>query len=248
MIMYNDYGDLCFAAEMNDEALAAYENALIIGERLSEAQPDSIEMQVMPTITFDRLGRMYDGLKNQKKAESYFLKSLETRKTLKEKAPKDIRLLNDLATSYHNLASFYLQNDRKNEIRPYLIGQMETFKEVFNYINSEQTVIPWMDAVLTLGDYLATENQVQEALETFQNAIKDIQKLAGAKVSEPLLNRIATLHYRLGKIQILVKETVPGRQNVMLASDLWKQLLNVTKNKHYQESIDLAQELINDVN
>lgn len=248
MVMYNDFGDLSFAAQMNEEALAAYENALIIGERLSSALPDSIEMQVMPTITFDRLGRMYDTLKNTEKAESYFKKSLETRKKLKTKAPKDVRLLNDLAGSYHNLASFYLQNGRKNEIKPFLNGQLDALKDSFEALPSDQTVIPWIDAVLTFGDFLASENFIQESLRTFQDAIKDMQKLAGARVSEPVLNRIATLHYRTGKIQITIKEMAPGRQNLMLASDLWKQLLNVTHNKHYQESIDLAQELIKDLN
>jgi hypothetical protein len=67
MVMYCDFGDLCHLSDCNDEAQAAYENSLIISERLASKYPDSIEMLIAPSMTHDRIGKMFSRFEGKPK-------------------------------------------------------------------------------------------------------------------------------------------------------------------------------------
>lgn len=249
MVMYNDFGDLCHENDLREEAVAAYENALIISERLSAAHPDSIEINILPSITFDRLGKMYMDLKDLKKAEEYFRKSLDLRNELVKKYPQDFRLLHDLAGANNNMASLYGNAADKTPAEKYLIGQLDALRKVNELQpNNEHAVINLLDAILSLGDFRYILENWQQALDTYEEALKVIQPLLGKQVSEHLLNRIAGIHYKSGMAQIKLNADAQGRQNITVASQLWKQLTDATKNPLYQDQLNKAQDLLKDFN
>ncbi|MGL4293883.1 MAG: hypothetical protein ACRCSQ_09940 [Bacteroidales bacterium] len=249
MVMYNDFGDLCFLNELKEEALAAYENALIISERLASNHPEAIELQILPSVTFDRLGKMFAELKEMKKAEDYFRSSLDLRKKLTEKNPQDVRLLHDLAGAFHNMAGLYVNAADKTPAEAYLIGQREALKKVFEaQPMNEQPIAGLLDSIMALGDYYFILENWQSSLNSYQDALKAIQPLLGQQVSEMILNRIAGIHYKLGMVQIKLNEKGAAQQNMNVASQLWKQLSDATKNPVYQEQLEKAQEILKDFN
>ena len=249
MVMYNDYGDLCSANELREEAQAAYENALIISERLASNHPQGVEMRILPSVTFDRLGKMYLELKDNKKAEEYFRLSLDLRKNLSEEYPQDIRLLHDLAGAYHNMAGLYVHATDKKPAEAYLLGQYAALKKVYEMQPlAEQSLISLLDSIFALGDFYFIVENWKKSLTTYEEAQKAIQPLLGKQVSEHLLNRIAGIHYKSGMSQFKLKEDAAGRQNITVAAELWKQLLEATKNPLYKEQLDKAQELLKDFN
>ncbi|MEG1615574.1 MAG: tetratricopeptide repeat protein [Bacteroidales bacterium] len=242
MVMYNDFGDLCHENELKDEALAAYQNALIIGERMAESHPESIEMQIAPTITFDRIGKMYADLNDIKKSAEYFEKSLELRKRLSSKAHKDMRLLNDLAAAYHNMASLYLKFNELDKVRPNLVAQLEVMTKIYKANPTvENTIFAWMDSVTSLVDYYYNTEKFGEAEEVLVTALDEIKHFIGVQVSEGLLARIATLHYKTGLVQIKKENYTAAHQNVNASVMLWKQLFEATKNPGYEENLKKAE-------
>lgn len=249
MVMYNDFGDLCHENDLREEAEAAYENALIISERLAAAHPESVEIGILPTITFDRLGKMYMDLNDMKKAEEYFQKSLDLRAELVKKYPNDFRLLHDLASANNNMASLYGNAEDKTPAEKYLLGQLNALRKVNEMQpNNELAVINLLDAILSLGDFYYIHENWQQALETYEEALKVIQPLLGHQVSEHLLNRIAGIHYKAGMAQIKLNAEAQGRQNITVAAQLWKQMSEATKNPLYQSQLDKANEMLKDFN
>ncbi|MEG1585818.1 MAG: tetratricopeptide repeat protein [Bacteroidales bacterium] len=249
MVMYNDFGDLCHENDLREEAQAAYENALIISERLATNYPEAIEMQILPSVTFDRLGKMNLDLNDLKKAQDNFQLSLDLRKKLAAKYPQDLRLLHDLAGAYHNLAGLYVNAADKSPAEEYLIGQHAALRKVFEaQPTAEPAIISLLDSIFALGDFYFITESWKKALETYEEAQKAIQPLLGKQVSEHVLNRIAGIHYKSGMTQIKLKEDGAGRHNISVASELWKQLSDATKNPLYKEQLDKAQELLNGFN
>lgn len=245
MIMYNDFGDLCHENGLKDEALNAYDNALVIGERLASAHPESNEMLVAPSITFDRLGKMYADLKDNQKAIEYFEKSLELRKSLSESHPADLHLKHDLAAAYHNLASMYGMMGEKEKVGDFLRGQYTMLKEVFNANpRVEANILPWLDSVLTLADYNFSLENFDVANEVLMSTLEDVKPLFGIQVSEAILTRIASIHYKAGMTLIKKEQFTPAHANIVASLELWKQLFEVTKNPGYQKNIEQAEEVM----
>lgn len=245
MVMYNDYADFCHECELTEEALMGYENALAIGERLAATHPEMMEFQVAPSISFDRIGKMYADQNDQVNAKLYFVKSLELRKELSAKVPQDGRLLHDLASAYNNLASLQGKFNDITGAEPFLIGQFDALKQAYAlHPQVEANVLAWLDAVISLADYYYTVENFAKSQEVLEIALQDAKKLFGAQVSEMLLNRIATIHYKAGLIEIKSEMYDAARNNIAASVELWKQLLAATQNQGYKQNLDRAEDVL----
>ncbi len=245
MVMYNDYGDLAHLNGYKEEAEAAYENSLVISERMADKNPDNVEIAIAPTVVYDRLGKMYSDLKDKDKGQVNFVKSMDIRKNLSYKYPEDLRLKHDLASAYHNLANFFITFKSMDQAESYIVKQNSILKEVYKKAPQEQNLIAYIDSTIGMGDFYFSQNSADNAIVTFGTILNDLKELFGQQVSEPVLGRIAAIHYKMGVAQLNKNEKEKSTQNIKVSIDLWNQLYKATNNSNYKISMDKATAVLN---
>ncbi len=245
MSMHNEVADLAHACGMSELAKTHYDSALAIAERMAASSDEKLELLVAPTITFDRLGKMYAELEDLDQARSYFEKSLTLRQELEKKHPNDIRLIFDLAAAYHNMAGLYATQEDKRPAEPFLVAQIETIRKVsVAQPQNEHTILSMLDAIISLGDFYAMLEQWDKAMETLQQAQEVLKPVLGKQVSEHILNRVAGVHYKTALALTQLGKNEESQNNMKTAAELWRQLMDATKNPVYKEQFQKANEYL----
>ena len=245
MSMHNEVADLAHACGMSELAKTQYDLALAIGEHMAASYSDKLELLVAPTITFDRLGKMYAELQDIDNARTFFEKSLNIRQELEKQHPNDIRLIFDLAAAYHNMAGLYATQEDKRPAEQYLIGQIETIRKVsVAQPKNEHTILSMLDAIISLGDFYAMLEQWDKALETLNQAQEVLKPVLGMQVSEHILNRVAGVHYKTALVLTQLGNNDESHNNMKTAAELWRQLMDATKNPVYTEHFQKANEYL----
>ena len=245
MQMYNDYADLSASYDKKEEAIANYENALIIGERLAATAGDNVQLLFAPSITQTKLGNFYATIKEMTKAEDYFQKALDLRLNLLKDHPEDIRLLNDTASAYFAMAQLIMAKPDRSKIIDILLDRNAIIDRIMKLDpESENSIMLSLDSNLMIGDYYLSQNQTAESMEALEKARQTIQQLMGKQVSENVLSRIALLHLKMGMVYSKDGKDKEATENYNSSVSIWEQLYNTTKKEAYKANIDKVKELM----
>ena len=247
MNMYNDFADLCAAFDNKDQAISNYENSLVIGERLAENAKDNVQLLFAPSITLTKLGAFYASINDNNKAEDYFNKALTLRLELLDKNPKDIRLLNDVASSYFAVAQLIMSQPNKSDIINILLKRNEIIDRIVELDpESENSVMLTMDSNIMIGDYYLSSEKLEDSAKAFDRARAIVAKMMGKQVSENILSRIALLHLKSGMLYEKAKKEKESQDNFKTAIQIWEQLYKSTGKEAYKANIEKVQPMIKD--
>jgi tetratricopeptide (TPR) repeat protein len=110
---YERLGDELFDLDMREEALQAYQNSFVFRERLASSDPDNLLWQADLAISYERIGRTFEGQPDQ--ALEAYRKSLSVWEKLVLIEPLNTTWQRNLAATLDSVGTILVASDRREE-------------------------------------------------------------------------------------------------------------------------------------
>jgi tetratricopeptide (TPR) repeat protein len=144
-----------------------------LGEELYRANPNSESLKNGLSVSYSKLGSLYQKLNQLDSAAFYFAKDLQLTEELYQANPKNVELWGNLGISYYTLGALSVELDSTKQAISYYERAAKIFKDLYAFTG--------------LNSYLDNYN-------TVQRRIKKLQEPAN-----PLLQKIQTLEKQVEK-------------------------------------------------
>ncbi len=153
-----------------------------------------------------------------------------------------------LSVTNHQIGLVY-RRDKKDqqELKLVLETNMRMAEQCFAAYPNDGRVIHFLiNATLEAGDFYQQTNSLIPAKEAYVKTIQQLQRMQNMRVDETLCRDVATLHSKLGQLQMndRFRELSEAKKNLNTAYQLWNQLYQNTHRPEFKNNLDAIGKLL----
>jgi hypothetical protein len=153
-----------------------------------------------------------------------------------------------LSVTNHQIGLVYRRDKRdQQELKLVLETNVRMADQCFAAYPNDGRVIHFLiNATLEAGDFYQQTGSLIPAKEGYQSALRQLQRMQNMRVDETLCRDVATLHTKLGQLQMndRFRELSEAKKNLNTAYQLWNQLFQNTHRPEFKNNLDAIGKLL----
>jgi hypothetical protein len=152
-----------------------------------------------------------------------------------------------LSVTNHLLASVYRQQKNQHDLKLVLETNVRLSHDCIDAYPNDGRVIHFIiNAALEAGDFYQKTNSFIPAKETYQEALKRLQRLQNMRVDETLCRDVALLHTKMGQLLMSdrFRDFTEAKKNLNTALMLWNQLAQNTRRQDFKNNAESVAKLL----